>query len=127
MSDVYFNLHKHVWSVRTKGKVKHHVDIVVFNEGANFVVQPAGRKKVLEEKRKNVHAFVRGDVTIISADLKKWQKYVADINTRLVSYNPYKADHFYYVDNGEEVESAEEVIMIVDNGKPFVYVPVAQW
>lgn len=122
MSDVYFNLHKHVWSVRTKGKVKHHVDIVVFSEGAKFVVQPAGREKVIKEQRKNVHAFVRGDVTIVSADMKKWGKFISENKTRLVSYNPYKKDHFFYVDTGERIDYSDEVVMIVRDEKPFVYV-----
>jgi len=124
MADVYFNLHKHVWSVRDKGKVKHHVDIVVFHAGAKFVVQPAGRAKVLREEVKNVHAFVRGEATIISSDLQKWNNFVDNNKTRLVSYNPYKKNHFYYVDTGERIEHANDVVMVVNNGKPSVHVLV---
>ena len=113
-----------MWSVRDKGKVKHHVGIVVFKHGAKFVVQPAGREKVLKEKRKNVHAFVRGDVTIVSADLKKWNNFVDNNKTRLVSYNPYKKNHFYYVDTGERIEQADDVVMVVNDGKPSVHVLV---
>jgi hypothetical protein len=60
--EVYRNLHKHCWSVRSvqTGKVVAHVDVATVKD-ARFVVRPAGRAKVLRDGRKNVHAFVKGE------------------------------------------------------------------
>ena len=99
---VYFNLHKHVWSVMVRGIVQRHATNVCIKD-ADFVVRPAGHAKVIRERRKNVHSFVRGtDVAI------------GDVVTCVgeaiqLSYNPYKGAHFYRKDTGEVVESAEIV------------------
>ena len=60
--EVYFNLHRKLWSVRdlSTGLVVDHVDEIAIKD-PSFAVQPAGRRKVLKEGRKNVHAFVRGE------------------------------------------------------------------
>lgn len=59
--EVYRNLHNGKLSVRdykTKRVVGHADE--VFLEDVEFRVSQAGRKRVLREKRKNVHAVVRG-------------------------------------------------------------------
>ena len=104
--DVYKNLHKDIWSVRNRktGRVVTHKKLVhVIN--ASFVVQPAGRQKVLDEKRKKVHAFVRGKLSSQKTKTLYW---------RPVTYNPYKADHFCYKDTGEKVASAKEALLNED-------------
>lgn len=64
--EVYYNLHKHCWSVRAlsglrKGRViDHPVEVALTN--VTFVVQPAGRERTRREGRKNVHAFARGEL-----------------------------------------------------------------
>ena len=47
--DVYKNLHKNTWSIRsrTTGRVVEHADNVLVR-AATFVVQPAGRQRVLK-------------------------------------------------------------------------------
>ena len=50
-----------------------------------FAVQPAGRAKVLRERKKNVHAFVRG--TVARNPIMAHQQ--------VVSYNPYEMDSFF--------------------------------
>ena len=62
--EVYRNLHKNCFSVRAltgenKGKVIDPVQEITLKD-VKFAVQPAGRKRVLKEKQKNVHAFIRG-------------------------------------------------------------------
>lgn len=105
---VYFNLHKHVWSVMVRGLVKRHSEFVCIRD-AEFVVRAAGHRKVLEEKRKNVHAFVRGqDVTHVPFGG------VATGERVQISYNPYKGAHFYRKDTGEAVTSAEVVELHAD-------------
>ena len=56
---VYYNLHKKCLSIRYKGKVIEHAREVTLTD-ARFHVQPAGRARVLREKKKNVHAYVSG-------------------------------------------------------------------
>jgi hypothetical protein len=51
---VYYNLHKRCLSVRHRGKVIKHAKSVILRD-ASFRVQPAGRERVLKQKRKNVH------------------------------------------------------------------------
>ena len=61
--EVYRNLHRDCFSVRHKGKVVGylHDNEQLALTNVKFVVQPAGRAKVLRENKKNVHAFVRGE------------------------------------------------------------------
>ena len=100
---VYYNLHKSVWSVMFRGKVQRHAKHVTIID-ADFVVRAAGHAKVLKEKRKNVHAFVRGtDVTHVA-----FGGVAAGPGIQL-SYNPYKGAHFYRKDTGQVVESAAVV------------------
>ena len=60
--EVYFNLHKKCWSIRQAGKPVVHSDFVEIKQ-PQFVVQQGGNARVRREKRKNVHAFVRGYIT----------------------------------------------------------------
>ena len=86
--EVYYNLHKNVFSVRHKGKVIAWGNRVTI-ENPEYVVREKGRQKVLEEGRKNVHAFVRGtlsDIDIFNQECLSLPKEV--------TYNPYKYDSF---------------------------------
>lgn len=106
--DVYWNLHKKCWSVKHKGKVVKHLKSLVVNN-AKLVVQPAGREKVLREKRKNVHAFVRGDLSSEEA--------IALGSIERVRYNPYLFGHFFNSLN-EPIFEAPKIHMTED-GKCF--------
>ena len=111
--DVYRNLHKNTWSIRsrTTGRVIARADNVVV-KNVKFVVQPAGRQRVLDEERKNVHAFVRGTISPISPDMLTRVAYTVQ-----VKYNPYilepdqRAGHFYEVDTEETVGEAPIVVL----------------
>lgn len=80
---VYKNLHKDCYSVQQDGIVVAWVNNLILTE-AQFLVNKAGRNKVLETKKKNVHAFVSG----------YWTPTWDFGSTVFVSYNPYKADCF---------------------------------
>ena len=91
--EVYYNLRKKCLSVRKRGLVIDHVRSILL-KNAEFVVQPAGRKRVLKEKRKNVHAYVRGErVAVASFDSK----------SERITYNPYKNKSFVSVETGKPV------------------------
>ena len=102
--EVYRNLHKACWSVRdlSTGLVISHEDQVTIAD-ARFVVRPAGRAKVLKERRKNVHAFVRGEWLSNDSCLTSLP--------HRVSYNPYKFGHFYNSETELPVTIAPLVIL----------------
>jgi len=109
--EVYFNLHKRLFSIRHKGIVVAHARNVKVID-PKFVVQPAGRAKVLREKKKNVHAFVRGHVCHtcdedVCLGCGNWGGF-----PRVdVTYNPYKRDCFYVPDTGQQVDSADMALL----------------
>lgn len=83
---VYKNLHKDCWSVKQDGLVKAHTHDLEMWDCA-FHVNAKGRAKVLEEKRKNVHAGVKGYID----DFHGVDP--VELSTE-VTYNPYKYDSF---------------------------------
>lgn len=101
--DVYFNLHKHVWSVRDikTRRVIAHVDAITL-VNVTFRVSAAGNARVRREGRKNVHAFARG--TVVSSG-------IAATSSRAVAvtYNPHKHTTFVEKATGFPVESASMV------------------
>jgi hypothetical protein len=112
--EVYRNLHKGKLSVReVGGKVVAHLDQAVIS-APRFVVQPAGRAKVLREQRKNVHAFVRGEfyqnsqlvIAQFIEDSSKWRE---------AYYNPYTTHTFLDKVSGEPVTEAALAI-VTTNG-----------
>ena len=94
---VYFNLHRKCFSVRQGNKVVEHANRVCLKD-VRYLVQQAGRRKVLKEKRKNVHAGLSGyyvksvPVPVISFD---------------VTYNPYKYETFVDTQDHEPQEWSE--------------------
>lgn len=129
--EIYFNLHTGLWSIRAldgwrKGRLIGHASKVLVSD-AKFVVQPAGRDKVRREKRKHVHAFVRG--TLVGAlwenavefpEPMPWTSgdaaYATVARKRLgipVSYNPYKHDTFvqFHI-NGNELGPIHDAPMV---------------
>jgi hypothetical protein len=98
---VYRNLHKKCLSVRQLGIVKCHTDSIVLHD-ATFVVNPAGREKVRRERKKNVHAYVKGTV-IDARDTDVLLPFPWDE----VYYNPYKCDNFE--SDGQPVRAAQYV------------------
>lgn len=101
----YRNLHKKCFSVvdRKSGRVFAHQFHVVIRD-ATFTVRESGRQKVLREKRKNVHAFVCGQ-------LLKTNFQFPDLQPREAYYNPYKHKHFIDVETGEPVDRAALVML----------------
>ena len=111
--EVYWNLHKHIFSVRNKGIVIEHAHTIVL-QNVKFVVQLAGRAKVLLEQKKNVHAFVKGEVNNeFSLDyLQPFQRAV---------YNPYKADTFVSCSTGDAIYEADMAFLVCPNDTPMIY------
>ncbi len=85
--EVYWNLRKGCYSVRDckTGRVVEHTNSL-WIRNALFVVRQAGREKVLRDKQKNVHAFVRGELGEGTLFPNK--------EGSIATYNPYKYSTF---------------------------------
>ena len=107
-ADIYRNLNvpkdqDEKWSVldRTTRRVKDIISSALV-KNVRFVVQPAGHARVIKEGRKNVHAFVRGDLLVKNVGNSS----AVDGLTK-VSYNPYKAGHFIREYTNEAIYEAD--------------------
>lgn len=93
--DVYYNLHKHVFSVRDRKSrlVVAHAKAIDIRD-VTFRVSEPGRQRVLRERKKNVHAFVRGTVFDYGNATDRERCEAWDAETVTVRYNPYEGQHF---------------------------------
>ena len=88
---IYKNLHKDCWSIKQDGLVKAHVTAISLYS-CSFRVNRLGRRRVLREKRKNVHAGASG--WIDSRETFDWND--NHPKAQEVTYNPYKYKSFVY-------------------------------
>ena len=109
---VYFNLHKKLFSVVAmegddKGRVIAHVNQIELAQCV-FRVQQAGRKRVLREGKKNVHAYIAGH----TCNLKDSTKMDGE-----ATYNPYKYSTFVDREDGSPVGYRPYCKLVVENNK----------
>ena len=109
--EVYFNLHKKTWSVRQSGRVVGHTDYIQVKD-AQYVVSQKGNERVRREKKKNVHAFVRGYV--------ESRLPVFPSKMRFVTYNPYKNSSFVVRNTNDTICSSPFAALEVVNETPRV-------
>lgn len=114
---VYRNLHNGSWSIRSveSGLIVAHAQSVVL-DNATFKVSEAGRNRVLQEKRKNVHAVVQGSLWSWNGEPFKGRRLVrqqpsaffqaleAEKFLEEVSYNPYRFSYFFDVKTLDPVD-----------------------
>lgn len=134
----YFNLHSHEFSVRYRGLVRAHSDWLLIipgrgRERVGFRVSEAGRQRVLEEQRKNVHAFVVGDAFRRAGDalvcetrgfngrFEDGPNVIAALdeeygNPKAVSYNPYRGPTFYHKYTDSPITGAAAIIAVSGHG-----------
>lgn len=106
---VHRDIRAALYSVTVGGRVVEKPEWVHLTS-VEFRVRAGGRARVLKEKRKNVHAFIVGEVTTTEQD---------EIPGRTrdsvkVKYDPYVAGDFFVAETGEVVRSAREVWMTPD-------------
>jgi len=128
--EVYRNLRKNCWSVRnnTPGRVLWHCNEVVLKD-VDLVVRPAGRAKVLQEQRKNVHAFAKGEILYTSVrnnTTNYMYSMFPDFSTNVygekfmqILYDPYQYASFVIAESKEPIFKADVVHL---NNKGEVYV-----
>lgn len=106
---VYRNLHRKCLSVRQDGIVKCHAENVVLMD-CEFKVSIKGRNRVRDEKKKNVHAGIKGMVVSASRANE-----LLDFGYEDVYYNPYKTDWWKLVNSNHYVDRAGWVDIYADS------------
>lgn len=118
---VYYNLHRQTFSIQrfVKGKGwrvwTHANHIVIANP--SFIVNQRGRNRVIETKRKNVHAYVQGywvtrPIQALPGDLSK--------DGYTVTYNPYKFQSFVRSYDYQPVKTATMAVLDNTQNKPTI-------
>jgi len=97
---VYRNLHKNCLSIKQRGIVKCHAENVVLTD-CEFKVSDKGRDRVRAEKKKNVHAGVKGYV--VDA---RWSLELLDFEWANCYYNPYTTDYWKIKDEEQYIDKA---------------------
>lgn len=106
---VYWNLHKNIFSVKYKGRVIYHLSHFA-GLGCEFKVSEKGRKRVIREQVKNVHAYaICESLTIRELSL---------VSYKIVTYNPYTDESF--MAEGQPIFESPVVVFEVVDGKPIV-------
>jgi len=114
---VYYNLHKHTFSIRSNNKIILHADYVKLVD-VEFRVRPGGRERVIKDKQKNVHSFVIG--VLVDYCSYPCEDMPREPNNNIVTYNPYKYNSFVMKDTEEPVYQASVVKMINSGDKIFI-------
>lgn len=112
---VYFNLHKKTWSIKQK-TVRLHTDYICL-KNVEFKVSTAGRERVLRERKKNVHAFVKGFICTPS-EINQ-----SDMRATPVRYNPYLFKSFVGNDNSPVNKAAYVDMMALDRDSVLAFRP----
>lgn len=127
---VYKNLHNGKWSVLDKksNRVVGHCDAITLCN-CDFVIYWWGKKRAIESKRRNVHAFVEGEVVSVEnfvpfkergIEWKPKDVSVAGIVYE-VTYNPFVDKGFFLRDTEDEIVSCPMVDMNISDSKSFVF------
>jgi len=103
--EVYRNLHKGGLSVRQGGKVVAHTEPGEYVELllANMIVSKAGKERVRRERKKNVHAWIKGLLMPGAGKLYPVRN--------PLTYNPYKHDSFVNPKTGQKITHAYYVLL----------------
>lgn len=141
--DVYRNLHNGLYSIKArsgnyKGLVVAHARQVWLDD-VEFVVSEAGRARVLHERKKYVHAFVRGTMSSFKgfdrAPIKEFMgigcfpEMEPDAVDMMLfghnfTYNPYRYSSFVDCSSEKELHVAASAFLCITHGTK--YLPSSQ-
>jgi len=115
---IYRNLHKPgCFSVKHRGKViLTSKDILAFD--VEFRVSEAGRKRVIEEKRKNVHAYAVTDRFYTYQDdisNSVFEQYVSGKKKKEITYNPYTMNSFSWNEDKKKIKGLVDTVLLSNN------------
>jgi hypothetical protein len=102
---VYKNLNRGDWSVRVAGKVIAHVPSITL-ANVSFHVSESGRKRVIANKCREVHAWAIGEIVASQPSGE----------AKAITYNPYRGGTFTERASGAAVTSAAHVYFSVSEG-----------
>jgi hypothetical protein len=111
MAKFYFyrNLRTGGFSIKYKGRVVDRIKSAIIDNVA-FKVNQKGRERVINERQKNVHAYI---VSHKYSIVKNYES--NDLSEHEIKYNPYTDSYFKYKNN--EIIFAEKVLL--SDGKCF--------
>lgn len=139
---VYWNLHKKRYSVQWKTpkgwRVAYHTS-QLWLDAPQFKVSAAGRERVRREHRKNVHAYIVGNLAELDEEDWRFCLEEFDDDGFSVGYNPYHDEQFTVavdrtlnrfpstgdgrrVRSFQPIDSAAEALLQTRNGRPAVRV-----
>ena len=129
--EVYWNIRKKEYSMRAltgpgKGRVIRRGRGFTLGD-CELVVQQGGRKRVLRDGKKNVHAFIRGTWTPHTTDRVFPGSWWHNKISSRVRYNPYRDEQWNTWDGGERVNRATTVFLCCRDGHPIVSAVDAAW
>lgn len=113
--DVYRNLHTRTWSVKDRATnlvIGHPAEIEAHD--VLFAVNLNGLKRVRQEKRKNVHAAVRGWVVHTPEEARHQPPAFPGPEWVAVTYNPYLYTSFVRIADNSPIRHARAVRMTAD-------------
>jgi hypothetical protein len=114
---VYRNLNNDCLSIVKDGLVNGYAQYVELTD-VTFEVNEKGRQRVLQERRKNVHAYVCGKILYGDMrngdDIQAIYDLIESQGYKRVVYNPYKYDGFVVCETGKKVEKANFAIVVMD-------------
>lgn len=122
---VYFNLHKKLFSVKAlegpeKGLVIAHKELLTLTN-ATPKVSEKGRQRVLQERRKNVHAGIVGEWEPIDPDFYVPASALFCIRQE-ITYNPYKYRTFVFKDDTRiEYKGSEYAVLCASDRSIHTY------
>lgn len=103
---VYKNLHKALYSIKQKGVVVAHAERLCLGE-VEFIVNEKLRQKVLRDKQKNVHAYLKGFYETSGMGTCATRN---DLSVA-VYYNPYITKKFINKNYNTELKGAKFAIL----------------
>jgi hypothetical protein len=114
---VYWNLIKGGFSVRaaegpSRGRVIAYADSINLVD-ARFHVCESMRLRTICDRRRSVHAWIRGTITTDDFDVSGLVE---------VGYSPYRGPHFTGRVDGGPVHSAQQVLMMTLDGRASVWI-----
>ena len=137
--DVYRNLHNGLYSIKArsgnfKGLVVAHARQVWLDD-VEFVVSQAGRARVLHERKKYVHAFVRGTLSSFKGFdrippeefrgigcFPQMEPFAVEMMTEGhdFTYNPYRYSSFVDRDTESELHQADHAFLCITHGTKYL-------
>jgi hypothetical protein len=119
---VYRNLHNGKLSIKYKNTVVGYCDFITL-KNPKYIISASGKKRAIETRIRNVHAFVEGEIAFIAGFCSFKNRQLPEIYevlygdplcSSLVKYNPFVEDGFTFQDGSFPVEKNNYTIIDCD-------------